>query len=134
MATELKKVVRTSRQKRKPRIQKKIALSDRHRLTVFKSGLHTYAQVVAPDSGKVLFGVSTLQKEVQTHIKNVAPKDEKQAKSTKSCHAARCVGLAIAEKCKAKSITEVVFNRNGHLYHGRIKAIADGAREGGLQF
>jgi len=82
-----------------------------------------YAQVISDDRGITLLSVSTLSKGVAGKIKN-----------SRGVEAARQVGLVVAEICKEKDIKHVVFDRNGFLYHGRVKAVADGAREGGLEF
>jgi large subunit ribosomal protein L18 len=109
---------------RKERIRKRLAGSpDRPRLTVYKSLKHLHAQVVDDSSGRTLVSASTLSKELKGKL------DDGDKKT-----AAKQVGLLVAEKCKAAKIDRVVFDRNGFPYHGRIAAIADGAREGGLQF
>jgi large subunit ribosomal protein L18 len=109
---------------RKERIRKKLAGTlERPRLSIYKSLKHMHAQVVDDANGKTLVYASTLSKEFKGKLGD----DDKTA-------AAKKVGLLIAEKCKAAKIDKVVFDRNGFPYHGRIAAIADGAREGGLQF
>lgn len=112
-----------SRQRRKIRIRKKInGSADCPRLVVFRSNLHVYAQLIDDVAGKTLLSASTLtlsKTEAGAHC-NVA--------------GAEMVGKEIARLAKEKNITRVVFDRNGYLYHGRIKAVADGAREGGLEF
>jgi large subunit ribosomal protein L18 len=90
---------------------------------VFRSKKHVYAQVISDDRGMTLLSASTLSKGLSDKIKN-----------TRGVEAARQVGLAVAEICKEKNIKRVIFDRNGFLYHGRVKALADGAREGGLEF
>jgi len=113
-----------ARDHRKERIRKKISGStERPRLTVYKSLKHLHAQVIDDSTGKTLVAASTLSKELKGKL------DDGDKKA-----AAKQVGLLIAEKCKTAKIGMVVFDRNGHPYHGRIAAIADGAREGGLQF
>jgi len=112
------------RERRKLRIRRKISgTAERPRLSVFRSLKHIYAQVVDDVAGKTLAHCSTLSKDVK------GPADEK----TKS-DAATLVGETIAAQLKAKGITKIVFDRNGYLYHGRIKALAEGARKGGLEF
>lgn len=112
------------RERRKLRIRNKISgTPERPRLTVFRSLSHIYAQVIDDVAGKTLAHTSTLAKDVKGFA------DE----STKS-DAAKKVGTTIAQLLKAQGITKVVFDRNGYMYHGRIKALADGAREGGLEF
>jgi large subunit ribosomal protein L18 len=112
------------RERRKLRIRHKITgTPERPRLSVFRSLKHIYAQVVDDVAGKTLAHMSTLDK-------NVKPQTDDKNKSD----AAKLVGKTIAEVLKAKGITKVVFDRNGYLYHGRIKSLAEGAREGGLEF
>ena len=109
------------RMRRKVRIRKKISgTGARPRLSVFRSTNHIYAQLVDDDAGKTLAAASTQVIKVDGH------KGNKEA--------AKAVGTAIAEAAKAAGIDTVVFDRNGFKYHGRVKALADGAREGGLAF
>ena len=115
----------TSRDKRRVRIQKKIrGTQERPRLTVYRSLRHMYAQLVDDDSHVTLGSASTMSETIAAQLKERKKKAE----------AAKLVGLEIARLAKEKNITTVIFDRNGYLYHGRVKAIADGAREGGLQF
>ena len=93
------------------------------RLSVLRTGQHLYAQLFTADGAKVLASASTLQAEVKTGLAGSKNKD-----------AAAKVGQAIAERAKAAGIEKVAFDRSGYRYHGRIKALADAAREGGLQF
>jgi large subunit ribosomal protein L18 len=93
------------------------------RLTVHKTPRHIYAQVIAPDGDRVLAAASTVQEDVR-----------KGLKYTGNVDAAKAVGKAIAERAKAAGITEVAFDRAGFKFHGRVKALADAARESGLQF
>lgn len=113
-----------ARLKRKKRIRKKISgTAARPRLCVFKSLKNMYAQLVDDESGKVLTGVSTLTGDLKAELKyggNVG--------------SAKKVGETIAKKALAMGIKEILFDRNGFKYHGRVKALADGAREGGLIF
>lgn len=136
MAIKSKKEKTSSRDRVKHRIRKRVTGSEaRPRLTVFKSVQHTYAQLVDDISGTTLASASTLEKEVADRIGSIKVEDAaSKAKSKKSVAAARAVGLVLAERCKSKNISAVVFDRNGFVYHGRIQAVADGAREGGLQF
>ncbi len=97
--------------------------SERPRLAVFRSLKHIYAQVVADESGRTLVAASTLEKSIKEAMK-----------STGDQEAAKAVGKQIAEKALAKGITAVVFDRGGHIYHGRVKALAEAAREAGLKF
>jgi large subunit ribosomal protein L18 len=90
--------------------------------------------VISDEGHSTLASASTLDKEVQAQIVNLT-KEVKDAKnSTKSSLAARAVGLVLAQRSKAAKVEKVVFDRNGFLYTGRVKALADGAREGGLEF
>jgi len=93
------------------------------RLSVLRSGQHIYAQVFTADGSKVLASASTLQTDVKEGLKN-----------GKNSEAATRVGKLIAERALAAGIEKVAFDRSGYRYHGRIKALADAAREGGLQF
>ena len=113
-----------SRLKRKKRIRKKIAgTPEKPRLTVFRSTKHIYAQIVDDTAGQTLTAASTLDADVKSNT-------EVKGK----VGAAELVGKLVAERAKEKGIKQVVFDRNGFLYHGRIKAISDGAREAGLKF
>jgi large subunit ribosomal protein L18 len=108
---------------RKKRIKKKVHGTDsKPRLSVFRSASHIYAQVVDDEAHKTIVAASTLSKEILTGEK--ADKTEM----------AKRVGVLVAQKCKENKIENVVFDRNGFVYHGRIKALADGARETGLKF
>ena len=97
---------------------------ERPRLTVYKSDKHMYAQLICDDSGTTLVTASTLEKDVQAKIGG----------SKKTVSAAKVVGEILASRAKAKKIEKVVFDRNGYIYSGRVSALADGARSGGLQF
>ncbi len=98
--------------------------SERPRLTVFRSLRHVYAQVVDDSTGKTLFGVSDVSKDLTEQFKEVKGQVAMGKK----------VGQLLALKAAEKKIVEVVFDRNGFRYHGVVKAVADGAREGGLKF
>ena len=112
------------RERRKLRIRKKVSGTDtRPRLSVFRSARHIYAQVIDDVSGKTLAFASTLSKD----LKGSLDEDDKT-------NAAKKVGALIAKICKSKKIDRVVFDRNGYLYHGRISALAQAAREAGLEF
>ncbi len=114
-----------NRLKKKIRIRKKIrGTPERPRLVVFRSARHAYAQIVDDLSAKTLVSVSTLAKDVQEDLKKAKTPIEKF----------KLIGVAAAKKALEKNIKEVVFDRNGYLYHGRVKALAEGAREGGLKF
>src|SRR5690606_24461948 len=93
------------------------------RLSVLRTGQHVYAQVFSADGSKVLAAASTTQADVRDGLKN-----------GKNADAAAKVGRAIAEKAKAAGVEKVAFDRSGYRFHGRVKALADAAREGGLQF
>ena len=111
--------------KRKKRVRKKIwGTSERPRLSIFRSNKHIYAQIIEDASGKTLISTSTISKELQDKLK----------KKTKKTEAAKKIGELVAKKAISKGIDKVVFDRGGFIYHGRIKAVADGAREAGLQF
>ena len=113
-----------ARLKRKKRIRKKIfGTQQRPRLSVFRSARHTYAQVVDDTAGHTLAAASTLDKEAQS-----GPKLENKVE------AAKLVGKLVGQRALGKGIKEVVFDRNGFLYHGRIKSLSEGAREAGLVF
>ena len=112
-----------SRQRRKIRIRKKVrGTAERPRLVVFRSNMHIYAQIVNDLEGATLVSASTL----------ALSKSEPGLHCNKA--GAERVGKEIARLAKEKNISKVVFDRNGYIYHGRIKAVADGAREGGLEF
>lgn len=96
---------------------------ERPRLSVFRSDKHIYAQLIDDFAGKTLAAVSSLETEVRGELKNGG-----------NIAAAKAVGKAIADRAKAAGITLVAFDRAGRMYHGRIKALADAAREGGLKF
>jgi large subunit ribosomal protein L18 len=95
----------------------------RLRLSVFRSGRHIYAQIIYDAKGQTLASASSLDEGVKGSVKTGADKE-----------AAKAVGKLIAERAKEKSIAEVVFDRGRYLYHGRVKALADAAREAGLSF
>ncbi|MDP9012616.1 MAG: 50S ribosomal protein L18 [Pseudomonadota bacterium] len=93
------------------------------RLSVHRTPQHIYAQIFAPEGDKVLVAASTVQKDVRGELK-----------TTGNVEAAKAVGRAIAERAKAKGIAKVAFDRSGFMYHGRVKALAEAAREAGLEF
>jgi large subunit ribosomal protein L18 len=95
----------------------------RPRLAVFRSLSHIYAQVVDDATGRTIVTASTLDPEVRNEIKG-----------KKKSEASKAVGLVVARRAQSKGISKVVFDRSGYDYHGRVKALADGAREGGLKF
>jgi large subunit ribosomal protein L18 len=114
----------TGRERRKLRIRRKISGNDeRPRLSVFRSARHIYVQVVDDSHGTTLAAASTLSRDLKGTLESDSKTD-----------AAKKVGALIAKICLERKIDRVVFDRNGYLYHGRIKALADAAREAGLQF
>jgi large subunit ribosomal protein L18 len=112
-----------SRQRRARKTRAKIAELKATRLCVHRTNTHIYAQIIAETGDKVLASASTLEKEIRKDIKNGG-----------NIAAAVLVGKRIAEKAKAAGITTVAFDRSGFRYHGRVKALADAARESGLTF
>ncbi len=109
------------RMKRHKRVRSKISgTPEMPRLNVFRSEANIYAQVIDDVSGQTLVSASSLDKAIEGYGGNVA--------------AAKAVGQLVAERAKAKGIETVVFDRGGYLYHGRVQALAEGAREGGLKF
>jgi large subunit ribosomal protein L18 len=125
MATSIELKKHTERRDRtKARIRGRVAgTAERPRLTVFKSLKRIYVQAVDDAKGVTLASASSLEKELR-----------EQAKSGANIDAAKAVGARIAARLKEQGITAVVFDRNGYVYHGRVKALADSAREAGLQF
>jgi large subunit ribosomal protein L18 len=114
---------RTARRTASVRRKVKLAAHGRKRLSVFRSSQHIYAQVIDDDKGETLASASSIEKTLRESQKTGA-----------DIAAAKAVGKLIAERAKEKGITEVVFDRGRYIYHGRIKALADAAREGGLSF
>jgi large subunit ribosomal protein L18 len=113
-----------SRLRRKKRIRKNMnGTTERPRLSVFRTAKHIYAQVINDAEGQTLAAASTLTKGVKENVGGINKTD-----------AAKKVGAAIAKVCADKGIEKVVFDRNGFIYHGRIKALAEAAREAGLSF
>ena len=112
-----------SRQRRARRSRSKIRELGVARLTIHRTPRHNYAQVIGPDGGTVMAAASTLQKDVRDALDG-----------TGNIAAAAVVGRAIAEKAKAAGVTRVAFDRSGFQYHGRVKALAEAARENGLEF
>ena len=115
------------RQRIKYRIRKRVAGTEaRPRLTVFRSVAHIYVQVVDDMTGRTLASASTVEPAVKGTM-------DKQARGG-NVAGAKAIGKTIAERLLEKGVTRVVFDRNGFLYHGRVKAVADAAREAGLEF
>lgn len=112
-----------SRLRRAKRVRAKINEVGSYRLSVHRTPKHIYAQVISPDGSKVVAAASTLEKDIATEMKY-----------TGNVEAATLVGKAIAEKSKTAGITSVAFDRSGFRYHGRVKALAESARENGLEF
>lgn len=115
---------RLSRLKRAKRTRAKIRELRAHRLTVYRTPRHIYAQLITPDGDKVIASASSLDKELRKDLKA----------SGGNVEAAVLIGKAIAERAKKAGITRVAFDRSGYKYHGRVKALADAARENGLEF
>lgn len=113
---------RTGRARRKRRVRKKIAgRAEKPRLSVFRSNRHIYAQIIDDTAGRTLACASTLEKGLDS-------------KEKKKVDVAAEVGRLLAERAKQEGVQKVVFERGGNLYHGRVKALAEGARQGGLEF
>ena len=112
-----------SRLRRARRTRAKIRELGVHRLSIHRTPRHIYAQVIAPDGGTIVAAVSTITKDLR-----------KSLKGTGNVAAAAEIGKAIAEKAKSAGVTRVAFDRSGFRYHGRVKALADAARENGLEF
>ena len=109
-----------ARLRRHRRVRGKISgTAERPRLNVFRSSKHIYAQIIDDVTGTTLVSASSMDKDFELSGANIA--------------GAEAVGKAVAERAKAKGITAVVFDRGGYIYHGRVKALAEGAREGGLE-
>jgi large subunit ribosomal protein L18 len=120
--SEKSKLLFTRREKRvRHRVVQ--AAKGRPRLSVFRSGRHIYAQIIDDAHGRTLAAASSLDKDLRDNLKTGADKG-----------AAQAVGKLIAERAKAAGVDAVVFDRGGYLFHGRVKALADAAREGGLAF
>lgn len=112
-------------ERRKRRVRTRISqqVVGRLRLTVHRTNQHIYAQIIENESGKTLAAASSLDKELRPTLGNGSNKD-----------AAVAVGKLIAQRAKKAKVSQVVFDRGGYLYHGRVKALAESAREGGLEF
>jgi len=129
MATTLKTLRRrnpkqAARMMRKSRVRKKVTGSaERPRLSVFRSSVHIYAQVIDDDTSRTIAAASTLDKELRDELKGM-----------KKAERAKKVGELVAARCLSAGVTKVVFDRNGFLYQGRVKSLADAAREKGLKF
>lgn len=119
----VKAAERFERRRRRVRYALKETGKGRLRLSVFRSGRHIYGQVIDDAQGRTLAAASTLDKDLRAELRSGADQE-----------AAKRVGLLLAERAKAAGVEVVLFDRGGYKYHGRVKALADGAREGGLQF
>jgi len=118
------------RSRRAQQTRRRIALQSVARLTVHRTNLHIYASVISDDGKRVLASASTLEADVRKALNG----DGKAAGKGGNIAAASVVGKRIAEKAKAAGVEKVAFDRAGFAYHGRVKALADAAREAGLQF
>ena len=112
---------KVSRSRRAKRVRAQIGLLGVHRLCVFRTPRHIYAQIIAPNGNQILASASTVEK-------------DSRGGATGNVDAAGNVGKLIAERAKAAGIEKVAFDRSGYAYHGRVKALAEAAREGGLKF
>ncbi len=112
-----------SRIRRSRRTRAKIREVGSHRLSVHRTPQHIYAQIISPDASVTLVAASTLEKSLREGLNH-----------TGNVEAAKKIGAKLAERARAAGITRVAFDRSGFQYHGRIKALADAAREGGLEF
>jgi len=120
----VKRTPQVARFRRHASLRKRLAgTSERPRLAVFRSNQHIYAQVIDDGKRLTLAAASSLEKEMRSSLKTGA-----------NVEAAKAVGKKLAERASAKGVKDVVFDRGGYLYHGRVKALADAAREGGLNF
>ncbi|MBA2848534.1 50S ribosomal protein L18 [Thermosulfuriphilus ammonigenes] len=116
-----------ARLRRKRRVRKKIfGTAERPRLSVFRSAKHIYAQIINDEEGRTLVAASTLSKDLRAKVNEL--------KGQGKVAQARLVGEYLAQMAREKGITKVCFDRAGYRYHGRVKALAEGAREGGLEF
>ncbi len=114
---------KTNRLRRSRRARAKIRELGAHRLSIHRTPRHIYAQLVSPEGDKVIASASTVQTAIKADVKY-----------TGNAEAAAAVGKAIAEAAKAAGVEQVAFDRSGFKYHGRVKALADAARENGLEF
>jgi|TARA_B100001079_G_scaffold134770_1_gene115498 large subunit ribosomal protein L18 len=112
------------RSRRKMRSKSEFVHFERPRLVVYRSLKHIYGQIVDDNKGEVLVSASSVDNSIQPEMKSTKSKIDKSNQ----------VGKILAERAKENKIKKIVFDRNGFLYHGRVKALADGAREGGLEF
>lgn len=123
MSQAVKSKALFDRRKQRVRTAIRKQTNGRVRLSVFRSGKHIYAQLIDDSKGQTLAAASSLDKDVKG-----------KAKSTSTVEVAKIIGALIAERAKKANVKEVVFDRGGYLFHGRVKALADAAREAGLSF
>lgn len=118
-------ITKKGAERRKARVRRalKARAFGRPRLSVFRSGKNIYAQIIDDATGRTLAAASTLDKDIRSDVKNGG-----------TAEAAAVVGKAIAQRGTKAGVAEVIFDRGAYIYHGRVKALADAAREGGLQF
>jgi len=115
---------REARKRRHRRVRKKVyGTAERPRLNVFRSARHIYAQIINDDIGHTLVAASTLDPEIREQVQGLTKTEQ-----------ARLVGLTLAKRALARGVKKVVFDRGGYKYHGRVKALAEASREGGLEF
>ena len=119
----MRKLALQTRRRSRLRFQLRQKAGGRPRLSIYRSGRHIYAQVIDDKAGRTLAAASTLEKDLKGSLKTGA-----------DSAAAAAVGKLIAERAVKAGVKEVVFDRGGYIYHGRVKALAEGAREGGLKF
>ena len=123
MGIQVMMIKKSSRLRRSRKIRARIRLNGAQRLCVHRTPRHVYAQIISPCGSKVLTSASTLDKEIRSQIKYGG-----------NIEAAKIVGRVLAERAKKAGITNVAFDRSGFKYHGRIKALAEAARAGGMEF
>ncbi len=121
---ERSEVKRKARLRRHRRVRKKVEGREEHpRLSVFRSGRHIYAQIIDDTRGHTLASASTLDKELKNELEGLKKREQ-----------ARLVGETLARRANSRGVTRVVFDRGGYRYHGRVRSLAEGAREAGLEF
>ncbi len=134
-----------ARQRRHLRVRKRLTgTTVRPRLSIFRSSKHIYAQIIDDTTGRTLVTASSLEADLRKAGTNAAPPTREEGaeipqgiagiEANRKVALARAIGLALAERAKAHNISQVVFDRGGYQYHGRVAALATGAREGGLDF
>ena len=124
MRVNVQELIQARRERRQRRVRKRLTgTAERPRLAVFRSSKHIYAQVIDDGTGHTLVAASTLDKDLKGALKKGS-----------DLVAAQAVGKLVAERAVQAGVTKVVFDRGGFLFHGRVKALADAAREGGLEF